>query len=757
VENPCNTELELPKIVSDGYTSESQNISEPFTESVQSQSASFDPQEIQEEVTEIVQNTSPSFDHVYLQAEKAYMQGRYEEAATIIHQAIEDYPQKPMAYLLQGHINAYGLQHYELARESYSTVLNLATDAEFTDYANNGLNYINQTLAMEEYSQVEIKEEVVTCAFSDYYQQAEKAYIEGRYMDASGLVHQLVENYPQEPKAHLLIGHIYCQLKCYQLSQEYYNAALSLTSDIELINYINSCVNYTSVCSQGSSSEFANIFAGTNTKAVEATLTNAGNTEYEFSNTDFFTNFINGGGGNYIGTSLDESPAKFLGDAGFSKKIDYATLHNLLKAKRWREADKETRKIMLQVVSRNDYLDADSLEKFPGGDLNIINNMWIEASSGHFGFSVQRKIWKEEGSSLKSGSEWNCFCIKVGWMTQNFQYVDYSSLEFDPSSSPKGQLPLYYLPLEMYGYTQNRLDMLNLSLFRVFAQRLAVLEGPFTLSPFKFFHSTIDEDYTTQGHDGEAYHFQETINGVNFEMVQIPSGSFNMGSNENKSEMPIHHVTVPEFFMGKYPVTQAQWKTIAKLKQKNRKLNPDPSRFKGADRPVESVSWEDAVEFCERLQAYTGNPYRLPSEAEWEYSCRAGTDTLYNFGDMIDPVLSNYGRSCKGTTTVGRFPGNTWGLFDCHGNVWEWCADVLHQTYGDAPTDGSAWTIIGADFGHRVGRGGSWADPPGSTRSASRYPSYARSDRSNLCGFRIALSVVSGFSTSPKSPNSEGL
>jgi formylglycine-generating enzyme required for sulfatase activity len=257
---------------------------------------------------------------------------------------------------------------------------------------------------------------------------------------------------------------------------------------------------------------------------------------------------------------------------------------------------------------------------------------------------------------------------------------------------------------------------------------------------FKFEYATIDRNLKIQKHRGEAYHFRETINGVDFELVQIPAGSFEMGSHQDASEKPIHHVTVPEFFMGKYPVTQAQWKTIANLKQKNRKLNPNPSRFKGVDRPVENVYWEDAVEFCDRLSDYTGKLYRLPSEAEWEYSCRAGTTTQYHFGDASDPTLANYENNCKGTTTVGKFPGNPWGLFDCHGNVWEWCEDVWHRNYINAPTDGSSW-ITGANTEHHSGRGGSWAFPAVKFRSASRN-NYTRAFLNGYVGFRLVLSMI---------------
>jgi hypothetical protein len=279
------------------------------------------------------------------------------------------------------------------------------------------------------------------------------------------------------------------------------------------------------------------------------------------------------------------------------------------------------------------------------------------------------------------------------------------------------------------------------------------LPKPIVYPTFKFEYATIDQNRKIRKHPGEAHYFREIINGVDFELVKIPAGSFEIGSNDDR-ENPNHHITVPEFFMGKYPVTQAQWEAIANLKEKKRKLDPDLSQFKGADRPIENILWEDAVEFCGRLSDHTGRLYRLPSEAEWEYACRAGTTTPYHFGETLDRSLANYEQKYKKTTTVGKFPGNPWGLFDCHGNVWEWCADVWHPNYNDAPMDGSP-RITGANTAYHSGRGGSWAIPEVFARSASRYD-LTRASHFGDRGFRLVLSVVGGFPSS-KSPNSGGL
>jgi formylglycine-generating enzyme required for sulfatase activity len=182
--------------------------------------------------------------------------------------------------------------------------------------------------------------------------------------------------------------------------------------------------------------------------------------------------------------------------------------------------------------------------------------------------------------------------------------------------------------------------------------------------------------------------------------------------------------------MSKYPITQAQWSAIAHLPKINLHLNPDPSHFKGENRPVEQVSWVEVVEFCDRLSQKTGKLYRLPSEAEWEYACRAGTTTPFHFGETITTDLANYDGNYtyadtskeirrNQTTDVGTFPPNAFGLHDMHGNVWEWCEDSWHGKYEGAPNDGSAW-ISKTTISHML-RGGSWDDSPRNCRSASRH------------------------------------
>jgi formylglycine-generating enzyme required for sulfatase activity len=253
----------------------------------------------------------------------------------------------------------------------------------------------------------------------------------------------------------------------------------------------------------------------------------------------------------------------------------------------------------------------------------------------------------------------------------------------------------------------------------------------------------------------ESKYFIENLGNAALEMVSVPGSQFLMGAPESEEgsdddERPQHQVTVPPFFMGKYPVTQAQWKAIAQLERIDRDLDPDPSRFKGDDRPVERVSWHEAIEFCKRLSRLTGrDTYRLPTEAEWEYACRGGSQTPFAYGETITTDLVNfdgdyiYGLAPKGkyreqTTNVGSFPPNAFGLCDIHGNVWEWCQDTWHDNYNNAPNDGSAW--IDNNNHYQLLRGGSWNSYPRSCRCASRDGGEA-GGRNSVNGFRVVCAV----------------
>jgi formylglycine-generating enzyme required for sulfatase activity len=255
-----------------------------------------------------------------------------------------------------------------------------------------------------------------------------------------------------------------------------------------------------------------------------------------------------------------------------------------------------------------------------------------------------------------------------------------------------------------------------------------------------------------------AKFFREKLNdSVGLDMMLIPGGKFLMGSPEDEidrssKESPQHPVAVPTFCMGKYPITQAQWQAVANFTPE---LKANSPRFIVDELPVSSIFWDEATKFCAALSILTQRQYRLPSEAEWEYACRAGTTTPFHFGETISTDLANYdviddknnkwfgsyGKESKEiyrreTTPVGIFPPNAFGLYDTHGNVWEWCQDTWHNNYDGAPDDGSAW-IDGNDY-HLL-RGGSWFSLPRSCRSAYRGHDLSRNDN---VGFRVVCEAA---------------
>ncbi|MGF1477961.1 MAG: formylglycine-generating enzyme family protein [Cyanophyceae cyanobacterium] len=268
------------------------------------------------------------------------------------------------------------------------------------------------------------------------------------------------------------------------------------------------------------------------------------------------------------------------------------------------------------------------------------------------------------------------------------------------------------------------------------------------------------------------YYAEDLGNGILLKMVEIPGGSFQMSSpateiGHESSEEPQHEVSLSDFCLGMHPVTQAQWRTVASFPQVKRKLEPDPSEFKGDNRPVEQVSWYQAVEFCDRLSRHTEREYRLPTEAEWEYACRAGTTTPFHFGETIttdlanyrgtdlktdsETYLGNYGRGPRGidreeTTEAGYFKvANRFGLYDMHGNVWEWCLDHWHDSYEEKPEElkkngNKPWSSDDESANSPL-RGGAWYEAPKYCRSAFRY-SGSPNNRYNDFGFRVLCSSV---------------
>ena len=232
---------------------------------------------------------------------------------------------------------------------------------------------------------------------------------------------------------------------------------------------------------------------------------------------------------------------------------------------------------------------------------------------------------------------------------------------------------------------------------------------------------------------------------IDLDMCLVPSGMFQMGSSGhlgNADEQPQHPVTIKSFMMGKFLITQGQWKAImGKL---------PPCRFRGDTLPVERVSWKDAQRFCQRLSSQTGRNFHLPSETQWEYACRAGTSTAFSFGETLTIEVANFNgehtflNEPRGfyrhvTTGGGTFPPNAFGLYDMHGNLWEWCADNWLDDYSSSPRDDSSYQ--NRDNLDRVARGGSWHEPPGLCRSASRLR-VLQSEGDEFTGFRVGCDVI---------------
>jgi formylglycine-generating enzyme required for sulfatase activity/uncharacterized caspase-like protein len=285
-----------------------------------------------------------------------------------------------------------------------------------------------------------------------------------------------------------------------------------------------------------------------------------------------------------------------------------------------------------------------------------------------------------------------------------------------------------------------------------------------SLHTIHFHFATVDERGRQKPLErAAALGFAEDLgNGTAIQMVAVPGGTFAMGSPDSElerrpNESPQHHVAVAPFFIGAAPITQAQWLAVVMAHPGALKyeLNPSPSFFRRIDLPIESITWYEAEEFCRRLAAITDRDYRLPSEAQWEYACRAGTTGPFNLGPTITTDLANYcgtgGAVCgdsdghsvasnyydgvkygsgaygegpvgvfRGTTTpAGTFPPNRFGLYDLHGNVWEFCLDIAAPSYYAAPRDGSAY-LAGPEDSARIVRGGSWSHNPAICRSAYR-------------------------------------
>ncbi|MBW4631873.1 MAG: SUMF1/EgtB/PvdO family nonheme iron enzyme [Iphinoe sp. HA4291-MV1] len=393
---------------------------------------------------------------------------------------------------------------------------------------------------------------------------------------------------------------------------------------------------------------------------------------------------------------------------------EYTKLANYLTAGDWDKAAQETVKVMLKLAHQESEgeFDVASIEKIPCSCLLNINQLWMH---GRFGWGVRESV----GFPANSGDS------RCSWW------------------------------LNVSGNVKEIYEVLVQKHLACGIERLSPL--------FAFDVVTVNaQGQEIQWERRQAEYFTEDLgNSITLEMVAIPGGTFLIGSPEteaerHESESPQHQVTVQPFFMGKYPITQAQWRAVAALPRVNRELNPNPSHFKGDDLPVETISWYEAVEFCDRVSKSTKRHYRLPSEAEWEYACRAGTTTPFHFGETITPKLANYngeytygsnpkGENRRQTTPVGSFQvANAFGLYDLHGNVWEWCADHWHDNYKGAPQDGSVWRKNNqkiCDSDNLLLRGGSWFDNAAYCRSANRNPNYAV-HLHHYIGFRVLCTAA---------------
>jgi formylglycine-generating enzyme required for sulfatase activity len=291
---------------------------------------------------------------------------------------------------------------------------------------------------------------------------------------------------------------------------------------------------------------------------------------------------------------------------------------------------------------------------------------------------------------------------------------------------------------------------------------------------FQFTVATLDSSGTMKGgmqREGKLFR-EELGDSESLEMVELPSGNFWMGAPGNEfaqvlkelqkiglpsrqahevaqSEIPQGQVQVVSFYLSRREVTQAQWAQVADWPRVHIELNSEPSFFRGKDRPVEQISWEEAIEFCDRLSARTGRPYRLPSEAEWEFACRGGTLTPYHFGETISSSAANFDatfpwgrakseqRRQQTLDSGSTGAANSFGLLDMHGNVQEWCMDPWHPNYQGSPSGASVWEKDG-DPQFRIVRGGSYLSAAAFCRSASRTKNeYTR--RFSDTGFRVAI------------------
>ena len=352
------------------------------------------------------------------------------------------------------------------------------------------------------------------------------------------------------------------------------------------------------------------------------------------------------------------------------------------------------------------------------------------------------QIWKQEIPKAIKGADIFLACLS----SRSIEKKGYVQKEFRTALAAMAELPpgsIFLLPVRLdecdipdlqipdQGLSLRDIHWVDLWQDRGFDRLLKSLGQVIDTGDAKKEGRTTDERQTKQKLDWAP------------EMVVIPAGTFLMGSPEDEEgryeiEGPQHKVTIGRSFeLGRYAVTFDEYDYFCDRTGRKKPGDWDWGRDR---RPVINVSWNHATAYTKWLSEETGETYHLPSEAEWEYACRAGTTSRYSWGDVIDPDKTNYRESGYGKTVeVGHYPANLLGLQEMHGNVLEWCEDVWHETYEGSPTDGSVW-LEGGDQDRRVLRGGSWCLNSRSLRSAYRYRSFANNWYDDV-GFRVARTI----------------